>query len=135
MKEKNVLVLVVVILLAAVIITNFDIITGKVIKKTGNVTSISVTPKTITAGEQIYVHIAPGERCAWRIIEILKVPRSHRITAFEKTAASSRYCKPMTVNYKTWSSWEPGEYYVSIKDIATQTWVGKDIKEAYFKIE
>lgn len=135
MKERNILVLVMVILLAAVIITNFDALTGKAVKKTTNITTLSVTPKTIKPGEHIYVHIVPGEKCAWRIIEIVKVPRKHRMTAFEKTAASSRYCEPMTVSYKTWSNWPSGEYYARIKDIATQEWVGKDIKEAHFTIQ
>jgi len=86
--------------------------------------SISVYPTEITAGEKIYITISPGDKCINNEISIYKEGRDRPVMRFKKPAkyqgsytGAAKYCAEATIVYKTWNSWEEGNYYVEMETL------------------
>lgn len=129
--KKNIFFIVVILLLLFVVVINFDRFTGKAVRSPGAVTEIEVFPKEITAGEKIYVFIEPGAYGAELEVGIYGGEKSYALARWkDQSQGFSKYKKgyPTTISYKTWGSWEEGEYIIKVKDIGT----GKYIEDNFF---
>ncbi|MBL7147277.1 MAG: hypothetical protein ISS82_00435 [Nanoarchaeota archaeon] len=86
--------------------------------------SVEVEPKGIEAGDKIYITIKPGDVCIDNEITIYREDKVRPIVRFEKSneykgssTGVAKYCEEAKIQYKTWNSWEPGEYYVEVKEL------------------
>jgi hypothetical protein len=97
--------------------------TGNVARQ--DVTTVKVSPNVISAGDYVNVNINPGIRCAEKTIKIYKEGRTPVRAIFDRKQTGPlsgyRYCTPYVASYKSKSIWEPGSYYVLVKDVATNT--------------
>jgi len=124
--KKNIFLGAILLLVVFVVAINFDKFTGQTVRRDGKVTEITVFPKEIESGEKIYVDIKPGDFGAELEIHIRREGQSYSIARWEdKSQGFSRYKKeyPLTTSYKTWGSWEEGEYFIKVEDIGTEEFV------------
>lgn len=148
MDKKTLLISLVLIIVIVTISFNFENFTGQagrlwvqqesLTEQPKGEGSVSIEPKVITAGEQIYITITPGDTCIDNEITIYKKDRKLPVARFEKAfipssrdsaryqvTSSSKYCEEVTVQYKTWNNWEEGDYYVEVKDLPLTKMTGQ----------
>jgi hypothetical protein len=126
--KRNVFFGVVLLLIVFIVAVNFDKFIGESVRRVGKATEITAFPKEILPGEKIYVEIIPGGNCAELEVGIYKKDKSYTLARWKEIMGHSRYCKPINVSYKTWGSWDEGEYIVKVKDIGT----GKFVEDNFF---
>lgn len=105
--------------------------TGSLIKTEESQTKVIVLTKEIKAGDYVEAKIIPGPRGVEKTIEIFRGGDNHRKTSFYEYNAKSRYWDPITIDYKTYASWEPDVYYIVVHDIAS----GKTSRDSFEIIE
>ena len=118
MENKNVLIGAVLIILVALLAFNLDI-TGQATK--GAMTSISVSPTTIRAGDSLSVSIIPGSNGAEEKLYIYAQDEDGNLMrkedGFNYCRGSGATCtKAVTFSYLTYESWIPGTYFAQIND-------------------
>ena len=121
--KKNIFFASVLLLAVFVVAINFDKFTGESVRRAGKITEIEVFPKEILAGEKIYVNVMPGAHCTDLEAGVYKKGKNYAIARWREIIGHTNYCDPITIDYKTWSSWEEGEYRVKMRDIGTGTYV------------
>lgn len=134
MNKRLLLIFLTIIVIAATVAFNFESFTGQagrlsVLQKSLAAQpkgdgSVTVEPKEILAGEKISITIKPGDICIDNEITIYMEGRRLPVVRFDKPAkykgsatGTSKYCEEATIKYKTWNSWEPGDYYVEVKEL------------------
>lgn len=136
MEQKTLIITLSILIIAATVAFNFGEFTGQA----GRITilqeslaaqpkgegSVSVEPKTITAGEIIYITITPGNTCIDNDITIYREGQKIPVARFKKPAytymgrgstGTSKYCQEATIQYKTWNNWKEGNYYVQVREL------------------
>lgn len=134
MEQKTLIITLSILIIVAAVAFNFEQFTGESTKLSvlqDSLTaqpkgsgSVSVEPKVIQAGEYIYITIKPGDTCIDNDISIYKTDRKLPVTRFKKSAqykgsstGTVKYCQEATVQYKTWNSWQEGDYYVQLREL------------------
>ncbi len=133
LNTKNIVIGSTLLLVFVLVLFNLDLFSGNASRElTGSkeldiVTTVSVVPEVISPGEYLNVHITPGSKCTDKTIRVYKEGRNYAIASFERSQLGRfggyRFCKPTIASYKTSTSWEPGKYYVLLKDIGTNSYV------------
>ncbi len=132
LSKKNLIIISTLVLVVVLVLFNLEMFTGDATRQT--MTTAQVTPSKIKAGDYVRVQVTPGARCADKKIKIYKEGKPYLFASFEREKieprGGSRFCNPTVAVYKSWASWEKGNYYVMVKDIASN----KDVK-VQFSIE
>ena len=118
----------VLLVLLSFVAFNFTQITGKITKQP-SVTEVTVDPDTFMAGSYINANIIPSKACARRLIHIFDSSGIRKATV-ETRKSHSRFCDPITVRWKTPSTFQ-GTYTVAVYDYGLKEYVRTNFTVVY----
>jgi len=133
MSKRAVISAILVLVICATVAYNFDdILTGFVTKD--KLTSVSVIPNQIYAGQSINIKIMPGSNGARKYVTFHTYPSNLRkamtIWCYGERDCLTGQCfsafkcmEPRSITYKTSDTWSPGIYYARVYDYNKKDYV------------
>jgi len=120
------LVTVVALFVVAVVGFNFENLSGEVVSF--GRTTLSVNPKIVNAGQEIYITVNPGKGCVNRFVGIYDDSEIRRATTQYRGGSNTVVCESFTTTYKTSPSWKPEEgetgiFFVKVFDYGQEDFV------------
>ncbi|MEK6934248.1 MAG: hypothetical protein AABW46_00035 [Nanoarchaeota archaeon] len=122
-RESKILIGAVIIIIIAIFSFNSGITSFSVKESSG---SIIISPKSVSAGENIIVTVIPGFEGVNNKVSFYNAEDDLRKDSVELCKGSFRCEKESSINYWVSNSWDPGVYYVKVYDYNRKGFIIED---------